>query len=366
MPLSAQENESGTYFGVSAGLSDRTVERENRHCATRSPQVSGRWVRLFVRAACVGLVWFLLDHVISRVTSSTQPLRVAINPWPGYGPAYLARHLNGYQKRGLDVRLIEYDSLSANCRAFERDQVDMFFGTIGDVLHTAQHCKRRPRIVLVTDYSNGADIVIGRPSIRSLADLRNGRIGIEANSLGALVASLALESAGMQLSDVELCRMHYGELKEALATGEVDAVVTYPPDSFEVLQEMQGNELFSTAQIPGEVVDVMAVASDVLEERPQEVVRFLEAFFDAQDFATAHPEEAAQLIARQLKMSASDVQQTLDGQIHVVTRNEQPRFLGTAGTLSQQVQRVDLVLHSIGELVHPSPDYSMVWCQVER
>lgn len=366
MLSNAHENEAGAYFGPTTSLFDGSAEQTSMSADDRWSNIFGRWGRLFLRAACVGLVWFLVDHVITRVTSSTEPLRVAINPWPGYGHAYLARHLHGYQKRGLDVRLIEYDSLSANCRAFERKQVDMFFGTVGDVLHTAQHCERRPRIVLVADYSNGADIVIGRPSIKSLADLRNGRIGIEANSLGALVASLALESVGIGLSDVELCRMHYGELREALVTGKVDAVVTYPPDSFKILQETQGNELFSTAQVPGEVVDVLAVASDVLEERPQEVTKFLEAFFDAQDFATLHPEEAAKLIARQLRMNASDVHQTLDGQVHVVTRDEQARFLSTVGTMSQQVRRVDLVLRSIGELAYPSPNYSMVWCGVER
>ena len=45
--------------------------------------------------------------------STSGPLRVAINPWPGYEFAMLAASQGYFEDEGVEVRLVELSSLAA-------------------------------------------------------------------------------------------------------------------------------------------------------------------------------------------------------------------------------------------------------------
>jgi Integrase core domain/NMT1-like family len=87
-------------------------------------------------------------------------LRVGINPWPGYEFLYLAQEKGVYREEGLEVRLVEFSSLSDARRAYERGQINAIAATVIEVLQARDNSSRSPQIVQVTDYSNGADVIL--------------------------------------------------------------------------------------------------------------------------------------------------------------------------------------------------------------
>ena len=73
-------------------------------------------------AAALGLFSVLALSACSEAPS--DPLRVGINPWPGYGPLFLAADKGFFAEEGIDVELVELTSLADVRRAFERGQID--------------------------------------------------------------------------------------------------------------------------------------------------------------------------------------------------------------------------------------------------
>ena len=61
------------------------------------------------------------------------PLRIAINPWPGYEFLYLAERLKLFEAEGVEVRILQFSSLNDSRRAFELGKADGFSQDYGHV-----------------------------------------------------------------------------------------------------------------------------------------------------------------------------------------------------------------------------------------
>lgn len=102
------------------------------------------------------------------------PLRLGSFGWPGYEPFYLAEELGFYD--GTAVKFADYTSATAILQAFRNGALDAATLTLDEVLLLADQ-GHHPRIALVLDASHGADAILGRPGLKTLADLRDRRVG---------------------------------------------------------------------------------------------------------------------------------------------------------------------------------------------
>ncbi|MDX2146039.1 MAG: ABC transporter substrate-binding protein [Planctomycetota bacterium] len=305
-------------------------------------------IALAVLAVCI---LALLGVATSRsVLAPPEELRVAINPWPGYEFATVARELGYFEDEGVRAKLIEMSSLGDTRRAFERGQCDGFFGTLSEVLIACEQSDREPEVILVVDYSDGADVLMAAPHIAGIADLRGKRVAIEHGSLTALVLARALEQHGMSWDDVQVQHITVLDMPDALRAGKVDAVATYPPSSIEIERAGLGRTIFSSHEIPGEIVDVLAFDRRVLQERGAEVSAFVRAFFRARAYADREPDQAMAIMAARMRISPEEVRASLSKGIHLVDEAEQASYLGPQGTLGATFERTARVLRATGQL----------------
>ena len=70
--------------------------------------------------------------------------------------------------------------------------------TNGDALVMGAKSGKPSTAILINDYSNGNDMVIGGPGIEKLADLKGKKMGVEVGFVSHLLLLKALESAGMK------------------------------------------------------------------------------------------------------------------------------------------------------------------------
>ena len=82
---------------------------------------------------------------------------------------------------------------------------------------------------MVTDISNGADVILAKPEIQSLKDLKGRRVGVDSTALGAFVITRALGQVGLSPKDIEIVSLGVSEQERAFKQGIVDAVVTFEP-----------------------------------------------------------------------------------------------------------------------------------------
>lgn len=303
-----------------------------------------------VAARSVALLAGIVLFAAACGPSAVDPLRVGINPWPGYEFAYLAQEQGLFEQEGVAVRLVELGSLGDSRRAYERGRLDGFFGTLIEVILAAEQAEQRPRVRLVVDYSAGADVVLARNTLADLPSLRGRRVALELRSLNLFLLARALGSVGLPLDAVELVPMDPTDMEAAFARAEVDAVVTYPPVSVRMQRDGGAAALFSSAAIPGEVVDVLAFSDDTLRHRARDVTAFVTAFARARAWARAHPVEANAIMARREHLSAEEFASVLADGVELVSPDEQDLYFGATGRLALSIETTSRVLRETGQI----------------
>jgi NitT/TauT family transport system substrate-binding protein len=131
-------------------------------------------------------------------------LRIGTNVWIGSEPLYLARSLGRLDPSA--VQLVEYPSASEVLRAFRNQAIDGMVISLDELFGLAAD-GLSPRIVLVVDVSNGADVVVGRNGMQSMQDLKGKSVAVESGALGAFVLSRALALSSMQATDVHVVHL---------------------------------------------------------------------------------------------------------------------------------------------------------------
>lgn len=315
--------------------------------ADAPPPASRRYTWLWPLAAVALLL-------TGAITTSMQyaalrahpPLRIAMNPWPGYEFATLAAHLGFFEEEGVQVRLVELSSLSDCRRAVERHQVDGMFSTLVEVLLSQQQSGLPSDITLVADASEGADVIVARDDLPDLASLKGRRIAVEDASLNEVVLHRALQSAGLALTDVTIVHMAALEMPRAFAEGRIDAAVSYPPMSLTLLKQ-GAHTVFCTRQMPGVILDVLAFHRHTAQTRADEVAAFGRAFFRAMDYARQNPDKAYAIMAAREGITAEEFKEVLSNGIRLVTAAEQTEYLGPGGKLHAAARMISADLSSI-------------------
>jgi NitT/TauT family transport system substrate-binding protein len=252
-----------------------------------------------------------------------DPLRIALNPWPGYhGVLHLAEERGYFADAGIEVELVDVTSLAHTRRAFERGQVDVFGGTAAELVLAADNGQRAPRAFYAADWSEGGDRIYARTGIEDVTDLEGQRVGVEPQSLDRMVLSLALEKAGLGLEDVILKGVAQTDTPAALVDGRIDAAVSYPPTASRI-GELEGfHRIFDTSATPGGVIDFLMTDAELLESRRGDLVAIAEAFHRAVQDIRADAAGTYPYMARVQGLSEAELASTLDG-IHLLDGNEQ-------------------------------------------
>lgn len=205
------------------------------------------------------------------------PLRVAVNVWPGYDTLWLADQLGFTAAEGVSVRILTTDGLGASRRLFKLHEADLFGGTLVELIASSLSNGRDPRAVALLDISLGPDVILGRPGLSDFADLRGRRVGIEPGTSDVLLLAAALRARGLAPGDVQEVHVSHQSKLDALRSGRVEAVCSYPPESEATMLATGARVLLSSADVPGKIIDVLIAGADTIRNRAGEIAALLRA-----------------------------------------------------------------------------------------
>jgi NitT/TauT family transport system substrate-binding protein len=258
----------------------------------------------------------------------------------------VARHL-GYLDGKL-VRLPEYTSTSEIIRAFGNGAIDAGLMTLDEALLLAQDAPDI-RLVLVTDFSNGGDVIMAKPGFTSLKDLKGRRVGAETSALGAYVLMRALQLAEMKPEDLEIVPLEFAEHEIAFKDGSVDAVVTYDPTRTK-LRNFGARQIFDSSQIPREIVDVLVVRDAYLQAHPDTVKHLVQGYYRGRAYLKEKPQEAAKIAATRAKISPEEFLSSLDGLLLPDANESRRMLMGQPPALLKNAQTLAAVMREKGLL----------------
>ncbi len=269
-----------------------------------------------------------------------RPLRVGANVWPGYEPLFLARSLGLH--RGDAIQLIEFSSATEVIRAYRDGLIDVGAVT-GDEALLASRRRTGDRIVLVCDASAGGDVLLARPDITSIGQLRGKRVGVETTALGAYVLSRALARGGVAPSEVRVVPLPLSRHEQAIPSGAVDAVVTFEPHRTRILAR-GARQLFDSSQIPGEIVDVLLARGGLARSQERALRALVDGWFEALAHLRAQPQDAAARMARREGLAPAELLAAFRN-LRLPDRAENLRLLGPGeGGLAPTLRRLSAAM----------------------
>lgn len=240
--------------------------------------------------------------------STTQPLRLGTHPWIGHEPLMLARDLRWLPP---EVQLQPAGSARDSLAGLQEGRLDAATLTLDETL-TARAAGVPLTAVLVLDTSSGADALLARPDINTLADLRGRRVAVERSAVGELMLVKILDAAGMAATDLQVVELPIDEQPAAQQQGRIDAAITYEPMASR-LQRQGWRRLFDSRSIPDTIFDVLAVRRDRLDSRRAAMEAAVRAHFRGLAHLRINRPDATHRIASRNDMRPDEVTHALAG-----------------------------------------------------
>ncbi|MBN8440643.1 MAG: ABC transporter substrate-binding protein [Thauera sp.] len=284
------------------------------------------------------------------------PLTVAAHVWPGYELMFLAR-----DQAWLDtarLRFLRTASATESIEALRTRRVSAAALTLDEVLRVRSEGIPLT-VVLVFDISSGADVVLAKDSIDSLAALRGKRIGVEDSAVGSLMLHKLEEAAGLQEKEFIAVSLRIDEHVAAWNSGGLDAIVSYEPTAT-LLEHAGARRIFDSRRFPPAIIDVLAIRTEALNRHTEDLRILAAGHFRALRHFNTHRIDAIHRLGSSMKLDAESVTEVyrglelpdLDRNRHLL-RGVPPPLLQTAAELSDLLTRHDLLLRrdSLDKLV---------------
>jgi len=223
--------------------------------------------------------------------------------WTGWMPFKLMKEKGFLDKRakehGVKIELKEFKGYMDSVTAYSAKKLDGCAMTSMESLQPASSGVESIGI-LVNDTSNGGDGVLARKGMK-LEDLKGETILLEEFSVSHYLLVSALESVGLKEKDVKVKNIPGDDAGKAFLTDDkVKVVTTWNPHLFKATEGGKGEVLYSSKDIPNEIIDFLIVSAAALEESPALGQALTDAWFDAMDLLqnTATTDEAIEIMAK--------------------------------------------------------------------
>jgi NitT/TauT family transport system substrate-binding protein len=121
--------------------------------------------------------------------------------------------------------------------------------------------------LIVGDFSNGNDGVVLK-GYDKLQNIKGQKVNLVELSVSHYLLARGLESVGMSESDVTVVNTSDADMVAVFPTAGVTSVATWNPLLSEILTMPGANKVFDSSQIPGEIIDLLVINTDVLKANP--------------------------------------------------------------------------------------------------
>jgi NitT/TauT family transport system substrate-binding protein len=212
--------------------------------------------------------------------------------------------------------------------AFGAGKIDANSHTNGDHLILAAGGKKGVAI-LVNDYSAGNDQIVAKPGIKTLADLKGKKVGVEVNIVDHLLLDYGLEKAGLSINDVTLVNMPTNDTPQALGSGGVDAVGCWQPIAGQAAASVPGAKaIYTSADAPGLIYDCLFVSAESYAARKDDWQKVVGVWYKTWDYIhdPATRAEAIAIMAARVKVDPATYAKFVDG-THLLSYDEETKVL---------------------------------------
>lgn len=203
---------------------------------------------------------------------------------------------------GIEIELIRMDYLPS-IEAYVAKQVDACVMTNMECLDMPAASGIDSTALIVGDYSNGNDAILVRNNLQ-IKDLKGKSVSLVELSVSHYLLARCLEKNSMKESDVQIVNTSDSDIGPVfLSDKSQDAVVTWNPIVMQIEQNPGISKIFTSSDIPGEIVDLMVVNSDTLKKSPDLGKALVGAWYEVMALMSKRGAEADNALKEMAKAS---------------------------------------------------------------
>lgn len=122
--------------------------------------------------------------------------------------------------------------------------------------------------LIVGDFSNGNDGIVLKGE-SELAAIEGQNVNLVELSVSHYLLARALDSVGLSEADVQVVNTSDADMVAIYGTDDITSVATWNPLLNEISQQPSSTVVFNSAQIPGEIIDLLVINTDTLSAHPE-------------------------------------------------------------------------------------------------
>ncbi|MBP2168926.1 NitT/TauT family transport system substrate-binding protein [Erwinia toletana] len=171
-------------------------------------------------------------------------------------------------KYGIDIQFVQVNDYIESVNQYTAGGFDGCTMTNMDALTIPATGGVDSTALIVGDYSNGNDGILLKGA-GNVASLKGQPVNLVELSVSHYLLARALEQSGLSEKDIKVVNTADADLVAAFNTDDVKSIVTWNPLLAEAEKQPGSHLVFSSAQIPGEILDLLVVNTATLQQHPE-------------------------------------------------------------------------------------------------
>ncbi len=254
--------------------------------------------------ALLGLGAIVLAYSLSPSAAAPVPIRIGGPALEHNALIYVAQERGLFEKNGVNVTLRDdYPTGVGPVNDMAAGALDLSVTAEYPVLSRILSGGNVSIVATIDRYQN--ENLIGRKDlgVSSIGDLRGRRIGLPRGTILEFFLGRLLELNGMSFGDVTLVDVKTSQFADAIANGEVDAVMCFEPHVSLVLARLGENAFVWPGQSDQLIYGVVTARDDWIALHPGQLDGFLRSLDEAREYSLGHPDETEAIVKKRLNQT---------------------------------------------------------------
>lgn len=231
-------------------------------------------------------VCLLACSLPSQLTADKPSFTVGWSVYVGWNPYYYMAKSGILRKwadkYGINIKVQRFD-YAPSLDAFVAKNIDACAMTNMETLDMPSAAGVDTTAILIGDYSNGNDAVLARKDV-TLKQIPGKQVMLVEKTVSQYLfeRAMVLNGLGDQLKKVHYLNTSDSDIAPAFIADQTkDVVVTWKPLVSQIVRTKGVKTLFNSSQIPGEILDLLVVRTEVLKRQDGSGQKFAKAIAGA-------------------------------------------------------------------------------------
>lgn len=211
-------------------------------------------------------------------------------------------------KYGVDVEVVQLNDYIESINQYTAGKFDGVAMTNMDALTIPAAGGVDTTVLINGDFSNGNDGIILKGKGKKLADIKGQKVNLVELSVSHYLLARGLDTVKLKEKDITVVNTSDADIVAAFKATDTTAVVPWNPQLSEIIKGNPDATLaFDSSKIPGEIIDVTAINTNVMKKSPQFAKAIVGAWFETMSIMSKNDAKGKEAREYMGKASGTDL-----------------------------------------------------------